>query len=60
MLMLLFFIFWLTISGANYPSEILGNLLFSIEDWLDNLLKGLGVNEHIIGITVHGGYRVLA
>lgn len=60
MLMLLFFIFWLTISGANYPSEILGMLLFSIEDWLDNLLNGLGVNEYIIGITVHGGYRVLA
>lgn len=60
MLLLLFFIFWLTLSGANYPSEILGNLLFSIEDWLDNTLKNLGVNEYIIGITVHGGYRVLA
>ena len=60
MLLLLFFIFWLTLSGANYPSEILGKLLFSIEEWLDDVLTNLGTNENIIGITVHGGYRVLA
>lgn len=60
MLLLLFFIFWLTISGANYPSKIIGDFLFSIEDWLDKLLTDCKVNEYIIGITVHGGYRVLA
>lgn len=60
MLLLLFIIFWLTISGANYPSEVLSKLLFSVETWLDNFLANIGINEFIIGIIVHGGYRVLA
>ncbi len=60
MLLLLFFIFWLTISGSNYPSDLLAKLLFLIEDKLDLLLRNLNINDNIIGITVHGGYRVLA
>lgn len=32
MLALLGFIFWLTISGANYPSELITKGLFHIED----------------------------
>ena len=32
MILLLMFIFWLTVTGANYPSELLSNALFSMED----------------------------
>lgn len=60
MLLLLFIIFWLTISGSNYPSQLISNYLFKIEDWLAMLLSQMNVNENIIGLTVHGGYRVLA
>ncbi len=34
MLTLLTFILWLTVTGANYPSELLSTLLFSLEDKL--------------------------
>ncbi len=60
MLILLFIIFWLTISGSNYPSQLLSIGLFKIEDWLATLLSNLNVSENIIGLTVRGGYRVLA
>ena len=59
MLLLFGFIFWLTIKGANYPSNFLNSLFFSIEEdlflfcnsfmpyWLSNML-------------VYGIYRTLA
>lgn len=43
MIILLMFIFWLTISGANYPSEVLFNLFLNIENYLYNLLSFLPV-----------------
>ena len=39
MIILLMFIFWLTITGANYPSEILFNLFSNLENYLYNLLS---------------------
>ena len=60
MLCLLFLIFWLTISGSNYPSEFLGKILFKIEDWLEYLFLFLKAPDWLIGAIVHGGYRVLA
>ena len=60
MLIMLFFIFWLTISGANYPSELLSKLLFYIEDKLFILFDYLKVPPFITGMLVEGGYRVLA
>lgn len=60
MLVLLFFIFWLTISGANYPSQILGKFLFKIEELLADFMAEIRIPEPIIGLLVHGGYRVLA
>lgn len=60
MLGLLFIIFWLTISGSNYPSSLLSSLLFSIEYWLESFLLWLNASPWLIGLTVHGGYKVLA
>ena len=42
MLALLGFIFWLTISGANYPSELIAKGLFYIEDCLTDISISLG------------------
>lgn len=55
MLFLLFIIFWLTIIGSNYPSELLSNFLFSLEEPLYNLLNFLPTN--ITNILVYGLYK---
>lgn len=55
MLLLLFVIFWLTIVGSNYPSQILSNFLFSLEESLYNLLSFLP--QSINNLLVHGVYK---
>jgi len=60
MLGLLGFIFWLTISGANYPSELLAKGLFYIEDRLTELCFKLGVPWWLYGALVLGIYRTVA
>lgn len=60
MLLLLCLIFWLTISGANYPSALLSKLLFSLGEKLGNLLLSLGAPDWLYGITIMGMYRTLA
>ncbi len=60
MLLLLLFIFWITITGANAPSQILYDLFFSIEDDLTNFLTFLHVPDSINNMLVYGVYRVLA
>lgn len=60
MLLLLAFIFWLTISGANYPSEMLSDILFSFQDTLSRFFVFLGAPQWLHDITVFGIYRVLA
>ncbi|MDO4540914.1 MAG: ferrous iron transport protein B, partial [Syntrophomonadaceae bacterium] len=60
MLALLLAIFWLTISGANYPSQALSELLFSLETPLLELLRWLGLPAIICEVLVQGVYRVLA
>ncbi len=58
MLALLFLIFWITISGANYPSE----LLFSMFSWIEAQLWELFANAppFVGGLLVGGMYRVLS
>lgn len=60
MLLLLGFILWLTIVGANYPSEVLAELLFSIQDKLTALLKYLNAPEWVNGLFIEGMYKTLA
>ncbi len=59
MLLLFAFIFWLTIEGANYPSDLLNKLLFSIEDNLFNFCNLL-LPKFISDMLIHGVYRTLA
>lgn len=60
MLLLLAVVFWLTISGANLPSEMLSSLLFYIQDRLTDLFTYLHAPDWLHGILVLGIYRVLA
>ena len=43
MLLLLAGVFWVTIVGANYPSQLIGNFLFFIEDKAAALFTQIGI-----------------
>lgn len=60
MLLLLAGIFWLTISGANLPSALLGAGLFRLQDLLSAVLLGLGIPLWLHDALVLGVYRVAA
>lgn len=60
MICLLATVFWLTITGANYPSQLLSDILFWIEARLTDIFLYLGTPTWIHEMIVLGGYRVLA
>lgn len=60
MLIMLAIIFWITISGANYPSQLLSNGLFWVQGKLTELFAYLGTPDWVHGALVLGVYRVLA
>ena len=60
MLLLLSFIFWLTISGANGPSALLADGLFRLQEILSRALLALGVPPWLHDALVLGIYRVAA
>lgn len=60
MLLLLAGIFWLTISGANLPSALLGAGLFRLQDLLSAVLLDLGIPLWLHDALVLGVYRVAA
>ncbi len=60
MVLLLLGIFWLTITGANYPSSMLWDLLFSLEPRLAEAALSIGLPQWFIDMAVFGVYRVVA
>ena len=60
MVALLAVVFWLTIVGANYPSELLSAALFWVQDRLTDLFALLHAPDWLHGALVLGVYRVLA
>lgn len=60
MLALLVLIFWITIVGANYPSQLLSRLFQRGEDLLTELFMLAGASEWLHGVLVLGMYRVLS
>ena len=60
MLALLGFILWLTIVGANYPSELLGKGLFALGELLSEGLYAFGAPGWLEGMLVQGVYRTVA
>ncbi len=61
-IMLLFFalIFWITITGANYPSQILSDLFNFIEGKLVNLFEFFNSPAWLTSVLVYGMFRTLA
>ena len=60
MLLLLCFIFWLTVTGANYISSHLSSLMFFIEEKLNLLFLSLGFPVILRRILIEGVWRVPA
>lgn len=60
MLALLCLIFWLTITGANYPSSLLASALFRLQDYLSAAILALHAPIWLHDMLVLGIYRVLA
>lgn len=60
MIILLVIVFWLTITGANVPSEIIAAGLFWVQDRLTDFFTWLGTPLWVHGLLVMGMYRTLA
>jgi len=60
MVLALLGIFWLTITGANYPSQAISGFLFWIENYLLTFFKWLCIPQVIGDMLVLGVYRVVA
>ncbi|PKM77371.1 MAG: ferrous iron transport protein B [Firmicutes bacterium HGW-Firmicutes-15] len=60
MITLLGLVFWITIQGANYPSQALAMGLFWIEERLTDFFVWAGWPDWLYGALVLGMYRTLA
>ncbi|MBQ3483082.1 MAG: ferrous iron transport protein B [Clostridia bacterium] len=60
MLLLLALVFWLTVVGANYPSQWLSYAFNMLGARLDVWFSALGMPAFLHGILLDGIYRVLA
>ena len=59
MLGMLFMILWLTIKGANYPSNLLFSIFNNVGENLLDFLNFLNAPSWLSGILISGIYRVL-
>ncbi|MFY9174999.1 MAG: ferrous iron transport protein B [Peptococcia bacterium] len=60
MLALLGIVFWLTIKGANYPSELLATGFAYLENLLSRILLAWGAPSWLHGILVLGVFKTLS
>lgn len=60
MILTLLGVFWLTITGANYPSQLISDFLFFTEDKLLIFFMWLGAPKFLYEMLILGVYRVLA
>ncbi|MBQ9964739.1 MAG: ferrous iron transport protein B [Clostridia bacterium] len=60
MLALLALVFWLTLTGANLPSQWLSTALFWAEDQLSALLQSINTPKLLHDMLIYGAYRVPA
>lgn len=60
MIGLLGVVFWLTLTGANYPSQAIASFLFRIEEQLTVFFMDLGTPPWVHGVLIMGIYRTVA
>lgn len=54
MIVLLSVIFWITISGANMPSDVLSAMFTHLEAWMHSLFQGWGVYPALENFVIDG------
>ena len=59
MLLLMMFVFWLTIVGANYPSNLLFNLFSNVQEYLYNFFNYINAPKIISDILLGGIFKTL-
>lgn len=59
MFLLLMGILWLTVTGANYPSELLSHLFSRLEGGVSSLLTSAGAPEVLTSLLCEGVIRVV-
>ncbi len=60
MLILLALVFWLTISGANVPSELLSQGFSALEAWMIQFFQSIHAPSWLISLLFEGIWRVLS
>ena len=60
MLLLLGITLWITVIGANYPSDLLGKALFGLGGLMSEGLLKIGAPQWLEGVLIQGIYKVLA
>lgn len=60
MLAILTIVFWLTLTGANIPSEMIATVLFGFQDKITQWFTQMNAPSWLHGILVLGLYRTLA
>lgn len=56
MVLIFAFVFWVTAYGANYPSQLLSNILFAIKDAFVKFFTELGIHKIITSLIFDGIY----
>ncbi len=61
MFLLLAFVFWITVAGANYPSAFLSYILMDIvHPWLNQLAEMIHMPWWLSGVLIDGAYLSMA
>jgi len=60
MLVILGIVFWITIVGANYPSDLIANFLFWIEGLFERAFNYIKAPTWMMEVLILGVYRTLA
>lgn len=60
MILLLLLIFWITITGANYPSSFLWEQFYRLETWMASALSAAGAPKPFTDALVFGVFRSAA
>lgn len=59
-LLILMGILWITLIGANYPSDVLANILFSFKNVLLDVFQSIHSPWWLTGILIEGMYTTMA
>lgn len=60
MILLLLVVFWITIEGANVPSDMIAKVLFSFQDTLTSWTTAMHWPTWLQGMLIDGVYKVVA